>query len=57
VSETIVGALIGVSGTIIGVIISYLYSLGLVKKTEFIKACAELKLLSQILFIGLIMMQ
>lgn len=43
-SEAIVGALIGVGGTIIGAIISYLYALGLIKKTEFAKACAEFKI-------------
>jgi len=46
--ETIIGALIGVGGTvlgtIVGAIISYYYSFNLVKKTEFIKACVEFKL-------------
>ena len=42
--EYVIGALIGVGGTILGVIISYYYSFGLVKKTEFIKACVEFKL-------------
>lgn len=47
-SENIIGVLIGVGGTILGTIIGalvgYKYALGLVKETEFIKACAEFKI-------------
>ena len=43
-SESIIGALIGVGGVIIGAYISYIYSLGVVRRTEFIKACVEFKI-------------
>ena len=43
--EYVIGALIGVGGTLLGIlfgsIISYKYSIDLIKKSEFIKACAE----------------
>ena len=46
--EYVIGALIGVGGTvlgaIIGAVISYNYSFGLVKKTKFVEACVEFKL-------------
>ena len=46
--EYIIVSLIGVGGTILGAItgalISYYYSFGLFKKSEFIKACIEFKL-------------
>jgi len=53
--EYVIGALIGVGGTLLGIlfgsIISYKYSVDLIKRTEFIKACAEFKIaFSEIVF-------